>query len=184
MPFTFRQLEIPGVLAIEPKLFEDVRGFFMETYKREEFKKAGIPQIFVQDNHSRSRQGVLRGFHFQKEPKAQGKLVRCLRGAIFDVAVDLRRGSPSYRKWIGIVLSEENRLMLWIPRGFAHGYLTLHDGTEVVYKVDNPYSMKHECGIRWDDPEIAVKWPIERPIVSAKDGGYPFLKNADFNFNY
>ena len=172
MPFLFKRLEIPDLVLIEPKVFEDERGFFMETYREPDFEKAGISQDFVQDNHSRSKKGVLRGLHYQKEPMAQGKLVRCVRGAIFDVGVDLRRGSPTYARWVGTVLSEENRLSLWIPRGFAHGYLALENESEVIYKTDNLYSPKHERGIIWNDPDIGIQWPIENPIVSKKDGEY------------
>jgi dTDP-4-dehydrorhamnose 3,5-epimerase len=179
MPFNFKSLEISEVILIEPTVFEDVRGFFMESYHQRDFEKAGIPLVFVQDNHSRSKKGVLRGLHYQKEPMAQGKLVRCVRGAIFDVAVDIRRGSPTYGKWVGVVLSEENRNILWIPKGFAHGYLALQDDNEVLYKTDRLYSPDHERGIIWNDPDLAIEWPMQSPIISDKDAKYPRLKNAD-----
>ena len=181
MRFTFTNLEIPEIVLIEPHAFEDERGFFMETYHRKDFEKAGIPQIFVQDNHSRSKKNVLRGLHYQKEPMAQGKLVRCVRGAVFDVAVDIRKESSTFGKWIGTVLSEENRFILWIPRGFSHGYLALQDDTEVLYKTDQIYSPEHERGIIWNDPEIAIKWPVETPIVSKKDAKFPTLKHANIS---
>jgi dTDP-4-dehydrorhamnose 3,5-epimerase len=158
----------------------------METYKKSDFKKAGIDTDFVQDNHSKSVKGVLRGLHYQLEPKAQGKLVRCIRGKIFDVAVDIRKGSPTFGKWIGLELSEENKLMLWIPEGFAHGFLTLSEEAEIVYKVSGAeYSPEHDRGIRWNDPDIGIKWPLEgEPILSEKDRIAPLLKDAEVNFVY
>jgi dTDP-4-dehydrorhamnose 3,5-epimerase len=177
-------MEIPEVILIEPAIFEDERGFFMETFHRQEFDKAGISEDFVQDNHSRSRKGVLRGLHYQKDPMAQGKLVRCVRGAIFDVAVDLRKGSPTWGKWVGMDLTELNRLLLWIPRGFAHGYVALQDHTEVLYKTDNLYSPSHERGIIWNDSQLEIKWPITSPAVSKKDAQYPSFKGADYDFHY
>lgn len=171
MPFEFIRTGIPEVVIIKPKLFKDDRGFFMETYKRSEFEQMGIPTNFVQDNHSKSTKYVLRGLHFQKEPFGQGKLVRCIKGKIFDVAVDIRKNSPTFKKWVGLELTEENKLMLWIPRGFAHGFLTLSDEAEIIYKVsDNEYSPKSDAGIIWNDPEININWPIDRePILSGKD---------------
>lgn len=184
MPFNFKKLEIPDVVLIEPVVFKDERGFFMETYHQENFRKAGITEVFVQDNHSHSQKGVLRGLHYQKEPMAQGKLVRCVRGSIYDVAVDLREGSPSCGKWVGMVLTEMSRLMLWIPKGFAHGYIALEDATEVLYKTDNLYSRSHERGIIWSDPQLGIKWPIHGPMVSRKDGQYPRFNDADHLFRY
>ena len=177
MPFSFQRLDIPDVVLIEPKIFEDRRGFFMETYHYQDFEKAGIPQVFVQDNHSRSQKGVLRGLHFQIEPFAQGKLVRCVRGGIFDVAVDIRKESPTCGKWVAATLTEENRCILWIPRGFAHGYLSLQDGTEILYKTDQLYSTEHERGIRWNEPDLSIRWPLDDPIISDKDGRLPGLKD-------
>ncbi len=134
MPFSFKRLEIPDVILVEPKVFGDERGFFMETYKASEFKKNGIEYDFVQDNHSKSQKGVLRGLHYQLRPMEQGKLVRCVRGRIWDVAVDIRKGSPWFGKWVAVELSEENKLMFWVPPGFAHGFVALEDGTEVIYQ--------------------------------------------------
>ncbi|MFA4640559.1 dTDP-4-dehydrorhamnose 3,5-epimerase [Pyrococcus kukulkanii] len=178
MPFEFVHLEIPDVILIKPKVFEDERGFFMETYKRPDFEKAGIKGEFVQDNHSRSKYGVLRGLHFQREPYAQAKIVRCIRGVIFDVAVDLRRNSPTFGKWVGVILSEFNKWQLYIPRGFAHGFVVLSDIAEVVYKVDNVYAPSYEAGIIWNDPDIGIKWPIDNLILSEKDKKWPTLKEA------
>ncbi len=177
MPFEFLKTEIPEVVLIKQKVFKDDRGFFMETYKKSEFERAGIPTNFVQDNHSKSTKYVLRGLHFQKEPFGQGKLVRCIRGKIFDVAVDIRKESPTFKRWVGFELTEENKQMLWIPRGFAHGFLTLSDEAEIIYKVsDNEYSPKSDAGIIWNDPEININWPIDRePILSGKDKLLPKL---------
>lgn len=169
-------------------VFKDNRGFFMETYKKSNFEKVGINTDFVQDNHSKSIKGVLRGLHYQNEPFAQGKLVRCIRGKIFDVAVDIRKGSPTFGKWIGYELSEENKLMLWIPKGFAHGFLTLSEEAEVIYKVSGEeYSPQYDAGIIWNDPDIGIKWPldnIDEVLLSDKDKNLPNLKNADINFVY
>lgn len=176
MPFKFSKVEeIPDLIIIEPVVFNDNRGFFMETYSYREFEKAGIKEKFVQDNHSKSVKGVLRGLHFQIKPFAQSKLVRCIKGEIFDVAVDIRPDSPTFRKWFAIVLSEENKKMIYIPKGFAHGFVTLSDVAEVEYKVDSFYSPEHERGIIWNDPEIAIKWPVEVPILSSKDMNFPTL---------
>jgi len=184
VPFTTIPLEIPDVLVIDPKVFGDSRGFFMETYNKKDFETIGLSQEFVQDNHSKSAKGVLRGLHYQKEPAAQGKLVRCIKGSIFDVAVDIRKGSPTYGKWVSAVLSEENKKMLWVPRGFAHGFVTLENDTEVIYKVDNLYSPEDDRGILWNDPAIAIDWPVVSPSLSDKDQNQPLLENADNNFVY
>ncbi len=184
MPFIFKRLEIPDVILIEPKIFEDSRGFFMETYKYSEFKENGIEYEFVQDNHSKSKKGVLRGLHYQLRPMEQGKLVRCIRGRIWDVAVDIRKGSPWYKKWVAVELSEENKLMLWVPPGFAHGFIALEDNTEVIYKVTKEYAPELDRGIIWNDPDIDIKWPIENPILSEKDSKLPRLKDAENNFIY
>ncbi len=178
MPFEFKRLEIPDVILIKPRVFEDERGFFMETYKKSDFEKAGIKGDFIQDNHSRSKYGVLRGLHFQREPYAQAKIVRAVRGVIYDVAVDLRRNSPTFGKWIGVILSEYNKYQLYIPRGFAHGFVVVSDIAEVVYKVDNVYAPDYEGGIIWNDPEIGIDWPIDEPIVSEKDRKWPTLREA------
>ncbi len=178
MPFEFRNLEIPEIILIKPKIFEDSRGFFMETYKYSEFVKAGINEKFVQDNHSKSIKNVLRGIHFQLNPKAQGKLIRCIKGKIFDIAVDLRKNSPTFKQWIGIELSEENRLIIYIPAGFGHAFLTLSEEAEVIYKTTEEYSPEHDTGIRWNDPDINITWGIKDPIVSEKDAKLPFLKDV------
>lgn len=184
MPFEFRPFgDLPEVVLIQPKVFADDRGWFAETYKRSEFVKYGIPFEFCQDNHSCSTGwGILRGLHFQKAPFAQGKLVRCLVGEAFDVAVDIRRGSPTYRRWISANLSAENHHMLWVPPGFAHGFLTLTNVTEIEYKVTSEYSPSHDRSIRWDDPTIGIKWPIPNPILSVKDANAPYLNDVDNNF--
>ena len=176
MPFEFKKTKIPDVILIVPKVFEDARGFFMETYKKEAFEKAGIKGEFIQDNHSKSTHGVLRGLHFQKNPYAQAKIVRCIRGVIYDVAVDLRKNSPTFGKFVGAILSEYNRYMLYIPRGFAHGFLVLSDVAEVVYKVDNVYAPQSEGGLIWNDPDVNIPWAIDNPILSPKDQKWPTLK--------
>jgi dTDP-4-dehydrorhamnose 3,5-epimerase len=165
------------VLLIEPKVFGDERGFFMETYRVDAFRAAGIPDTFVQDNHSRSARGVLRGLHYQ-EPNAQGKLVRCTRGAIFDVAVDIRRGSPSFGRWFGIELSDANKLMLWIPPGFAHGFCAMEEGSDLVYKCTALYDASADRAIVWNDPAIGIEWPVAEPILSKKDAAAPPLSAA------
>lgn len=176
MPFEFKRLEIPEVILIKPKVFEDDRGFFMETYKKEEFESAGIKGEFVQDNHSKSKYGVLRGLHFQKEPYTQAKIVRCVRGEIYDVAVDLRRNSNTFGKYVSVNLSEDNKYQLYIPRYCAHGFLVLSDAAEVIYKVDNIYTPEYEAGIIWNDPDVAIPWPSDNPILSEKDQQLPTLK--------
>lgn len=176
MPFTFKQTEIDGVVIIEPKVFGDDRGFFMETYKKSDFEDNGITEEFVQDNHSKSQKGVLRGLHFQREPMAQGKLIRVTAGAVFDVAVDLRPGSSTCGKWVGIELSEENNRMFYIPPGLGHGFLTLEDNTHFLYKCTKLYSAEHDGGIRYNDPDIGIQWPSEDVLVSEKDATLPYLK--------
>ena len=166
-------LRLSGLKLIEPQIFRDDRGFFVERYQQERFQAAGLPTAFFQDNHSRSRPGVIRGLHFQLDP-AQGKLVSCVRGTIWDVAVDIRKGSPTYLQWEAVELSDENGRMLWIPAGFAHGFCVL--GTEpadVFYKVDQPWNPKTEKGVRFNDPQFAIKWPIPDPILSARDRELP-----------
>lgn len=161
---------IHDVLIIEPAVFGDERGFFMETWNAARFAEAGIEQTFVQDNHSRSARGVLRGLHYQVN-RPQGKLVRVAAGCVFDAVVDLRRASPSFGKWVGVELSAENKRMLWVPPGLGHGFLTLADGTDFLYKCTDYYSPQDERSIRWDDPEIGIEWPVEglTPLLSAKD---------------
>lgn len=182
MPFRFDRLQIPDIILIEAKRFPDHRGFFMETYKRSEFAAYGIPQTFVQSNWSHSVRGVLRGLHYQKHPQAQGKLVTVLTGQIFDVAVDIRRGSPTYGRWVGEVLSAENGRMLYVPEGFAHGFCVLSQETDVLYMITGEYARELERGIVWNDPEIGVQWPITDPVLSARDAQLPLLKDADNNF--
>jgi dTDP-4-dehydrorhamnose 3,5-epimerase len=171
---------LPGVLVIEPKVIGDARGFFFESYNRARFEEAvGEPVDFVQDNHSRSSKSVLRGLHYQLPPNPQGKLVRAAAGAIFDVAVDVRRSSPSFGQWVGVVLSAENHLQLWIPEGFAHGFLTLSESAEVLYKASGYYSPEDEGSIAWNDPEIGIEWPqTGDPILSGKDAAAPLLSEA------
>ena len=184
MPFAFKSLEIPEVMLIEPRVFEDERGFFMETYKTPDFVAAGIKGSFVQDNHSCSVKGVLRGLHYQNPPFAQGKLVRAVRGEIFDVVVDIRKGSPTWGKWVGVILSEENRSILYIPTGLAHGFCVLSEVAEVIYKTTNIYSAEAETGIIWNDEDLNIEWPVKEPILSEKDKKLPTLKNADIKFYY
>ena len=184
MPFTCNKLDIPEVILIEPKVFSDSRGFFMETYKHSDFIRMGIQEHFVQDNFSRSQKGVLRGLHFQKNPNAQGKLVQCLKGIIFDVTVDIRKGSPSFGRWVRVELSEENRWMLYIPPSFAHGFVVLSETADVIYKCTKEYSPEDDRGIIWNDPDINIPWPVNDPILSEKDAIFPLLKDVDINFTY
>jgi dTDP-4-dehydrorhamnose 3,5-epimerase len=181
MSFIFEKLQIPEVLLVKPKSFADERGFFTETYKESEFK-GFIDEIFVQDNHSKSNLNVLRGLHYQTNPKAQGKLVSVIKGRVFDVAVDIRKGSSTYGKWVGEVLSEENQSMLYVPVGFAHGFVTLDDDTHVTYKVTNEYSPEHERSIRFDDPTININWQVDNPILAPKDLAAPFLSDTENDF--
>lgn len=176
MSFEFQRLEIPDVILIKPKIFEDDRGFFMETYQKDEFATAGITGEFIQDNHSKSTYGVLRGLHFQKQPYAQAKIVRCVRGEIFDVAVDLRKDEPTFGHYVSVTLSEENKYQLYIPRYCAHGFLVLSETAEVMYKVDNVYAPGYERGLIWNDPDVNILWPNTKPILSSKDQQLPTLK--------
>lgn len=178
MPFTFEKTSLPGVLLVIPQVFGDERGFFIERYKHSDFAAAGITGHFVQDNHSSSVRGVLRGLHFQKEPHAQAKLVSCIQGSIFDVAVDVRRGSPTFGHWTGMELSSGNYRMLYIPQGFAHGFVTLSDVAEVIYKCTAEYRPEADRGVLWSDPEIRIDWPVKDPVLSAKDAALPLLKDA------
>jgi len=165
----FKPSQIPDVLIIQPKVFEDERGFFFESYQQERFAAAGLPFDFVQDNHSRSKQGVLRGLHYQIR-QSQGKLVRVVAGEIFDVAVDLRRSSPTFGQWMGINLSAQNKTMLWIPPGFAHGFYVLSEWAELLYKATDYYAPQWERTVLWNDPVLNIQWPIESgPVVSQKD---------------
>lgn len=179
------QTFLPDVYLLEPTVFEDHRGFFMESYNKKDFEEIGLCINFVQDNHSLSIQpGVLRGLHFQLEPKAQTKVVRCLKGVIYDVVVDIRKGSPTYKKWAGFILSEYNKRQIVVPKGFAHAVLTLVPNTEILYKVDEYYSPEHERSIRWDDPDIGIEWPIREPILSEKDKNAPSLIEIEDQINF
>jgi dTDP-4-dehydrorhamnose 3,5-epimerase len=166
--------------VIEPKVFADERGFFMESFKASDFAAFGITQDFVQDNHSKSRKGVIRGLHFQRAPYAQGKLVRVTRGRAWDVAVDLRKGSPTFGTWCAVELSADNHLLFWIPEGFAHGFLALEDDTELLYKCTAEYNPTSDGGVRWNDPDIGVAWPQigVSPLISSKDAVLPLLKDC------
>ena len=177
---------LPGVRILEPQVFGDARGWFMESWSKKKMEDAGIFVDFVQDNHSFSAQkGTLRGLHYQLNPMAQAKLLRVSRGAIFDVAVDIRRGSPTYAKWVGVELTAENYRQLFIPRGFAHGFITLTDDVEVQYKADNLYAPDCDGNIRWNDPEIGVQWPLAPTVLSDKDANAPLLAvRTELNFIY
>ncbi|MBI4677018.1 MAG: dTDP-4-dehydrorhamnose 3,5-epimerase [Elusimicrobia bacterium] len=180
--FTFKPMGLPGLLLIEGKLFPDERGFFLEAYRESELTAAGIPPRLVQDNVSRSAKGTLRGLHYQKSPAAQGKLMRCLRGKVFDVAVDIRKGSSTYGRWEAVELSDERNMMLWIPEGFAHGFFVLSDSADILYKTTDYFSLENDRGIRWDDPAVAVRWPSTQVKLSPKDARLPLLADADNDF--
>ena len=169
--------ELPGVLLLKPRVLGDRRGFFLETFHAARYAEAGIRASFVQDNWSRSVRGTLRGLHFQ-EPHAQGKLVQVVHGAVYDVAVDVRRGSPTFGRWVGCELSEENKHQLWIPPGFAHGFVVISDFCDFLYKCTALYSPEAERAIAWNDPDLAIPWPIEVPLLSAKDTAAPRLADA------
>jgi dTDP-4-dehydrorhamnose 3,5-epimerase len=182
MRFTFEHLEIPEVVLVRPTRHRDARGFFQESYRVSSFEEAGIHARFVQDNLARSTRGVLRGLHYQLPPAAQGKLVGVAQGSIFDVAVDLRVGVPTFGRWVGRMLDEESGDQLWIPKGFAHGYVALSDVCDVVYKVTAEYDPELDRGVRWDDPAIGIEWPVADPLVSAKDREQPLLASAENPF--
>ena len=180
---TFIRGNLEGVWIIEPKVFGDNRGFFMETWSRRDFEENGLFYDFVQDNHSSSTlKGTLRGIHFQRGSKAQAKLMRCVRGAVLDVSVDLRPSSPTYKQWQAVELSEENRRQILIPRGFGHGFLTLTDHVEFLYRADNPYAPEADTGLLWNDPELGIEWGIESPILSEKDRHNPLLRDTVTGF--
>ena len=177
--------DVLDVYILEPQVFGDHRGWFMESWSQKKMEEAGLFYNFVQDNQSFSaKKGTLRGLHFQKGDAAQAKLVRCARGAVVDFAVDMREGSPTYKKWVGVELSAENKRQLLIPRGFLHGFVTLTDDVEFLYKAENYYNAEADRGIRWNDPEIGVDWNIENPITSDKDNNAPLLKDSDIDFKY
>jgi len=184
MSFNVIETEIDTVKIIEPKVFDDERGFFWETYKFSEFCEYGINDRFVQFNHSISGIKVLRGMHYQLNPKAQAKLVRCIRGSVFDVAVDIRKNSPTFLKWVGVELTENNRKLLYVPRGFAHGFCSLAEKTEVEYYCTEEYSSVDERGIIWNDSKININWPIKEPVVSEKDKILNNSSVAEMNFLY
>jgi len=180
MPFRFKNTDIDGVILIEPQVFVDDRGFFMETYKESAFAAAGLTDRFIQENHSRSKAGTLRGLHYQVHPKAQGKLVRVTSGEIFDVAVDIRPESATYGKWVGYKLSAENRLSLYIPPGCAHGFCVLSSEADVVYKTTSEYAPNYERGILWNDPTFNISWPVQNPTISERDRAwalFPLTQN-------
>ena len=177
------QTALPEIKILEPEYFEDFRGYFCETYSNRTLGEYGICCEFVQDNHSLTLQkGTIRGIHFQNNPHAQSKLVRCIRGRILDFAVDLRKGSPTYKKWVSVELSAGNRKQIWIPAGFGHGLITLEDNCEVQYKVDEFYNPECDRGIIWNDPEIGIDWGTASPVVSEKDTNSPLLCESDANF--
>lgn len=182
MPFSFRPTLIPEVILIEPRIFPDQRGFFTETYKRSEFAAQGITEIFVQCNMSRSSKGILRGLHYQKYPKCQSKLVWAVAGEIYDVVVDLRRSSPTFGKWIAQMLSAENRKILYVPVGFAHGFCVTSEIAEIVYMATEEYAPTCEAGVLWNDPTLQIDWPIPEPQLSDRDKGWPRLTDADPHF--
>ena len=184
MPFHFAPTAIADVILIDPPFFPDERGFFMESYKRSEFFAAGIRDPFIQCNHSKSSHGILRGLHYQKHPKAQAKLVRALSGEIYDVAVDLRRGAPTYGTWVGARLSAENKKMLYVPVGFAHGFCVLSAEAEIFYMTTEEYAPREEAGVLWNDPGIGISWPVTEPQLSPRDQRWPPFSHADNNFYY
>ena len=174
MTFTFTQVKSPeGLIVITPYVFNDERGFFMETFRADQFEKVGIKEEFIQDNQSRSVKGVIRGLHFQVDPHEQSKLVRCIRGEVFDVAVDMRKKSDSFGKWFGVELTAENRRMIFVPQGFAHGIMTLTDDTEAFYLVNAFYAPEEERGLRYNDPQFGIEWPRQPTEVSPKDASWP-----------
>lgn len=176
---------LPGILLLEPHAYVDSRGFFMESYNEETFKKIGIKEKFIQDNHSLSLQaGIIRGMHYQLANAAQTKLVRTVTGSIFDVVVDIRKGSPTFGEWEGFILSEDNKRQLYVPKGFAHGFCTISTNAQVLYKADTLYSKENERGLAWNDEEIGIAWPTANPILSEKDRDHPKLKLAENDFQW
>jgi dTDP-4-dehydrorhamnose 3,5-epimerase len=184
MSFQFEPLAIPDIVRITPARHTDHRGFFSETYRASAFEAAGIRDVFLQDSHARSARGVLRGLHYQAPPKAQAKLIRVVHGEVFDVAVDLRVGSPTFGQWVGGALSGEDDVILYIPEGFAHGYVCLSEYADLVYKASNEYDDALDRGIAWDDPVIGIQWPVERPVVSERDLSLPGLESATSPFEF
>ena len=182
MPFEFFRTEIPEVVLIKPKVFGDDRGAFLEHWKESDFAAFGIKKPFKQVNHSVSTKNVLRGLHYQLADKAQAKLVYVIVGQIFDVGVDIRKGSPTYGKWVGRMLSAEDKNMLYIPEGFAHGFCVMSDTADVIYQCTGEYSQSHDRGILWSDNTINISWPVEEPVLSGKDKNLPFLEQAENDF--
>lgn len=181
----FIKTDLLDAYLLEPKVFGDQRGFFMESYNAKVIAEHGFSLNFIQDNHSLSvESGTIRGLHYQLEPYEQTKLLRVTRGAVYDVIVDIRKGSPTYGKWQGFILSEDNKRQLLVPKGFAHGFCTIVKDTEVQYKVDNYYSPNHDRGIRWDDPDLNIPWPLTNPVLSEKDNQHPLLKETEDHFIY
>ena len=179
MSFSFKALSIPDIIRIEPKVFPDNRGCFFEIFRESEFNIANLPVRFSQDNFSFSKKNVIRGLHYQRYPKTQGKIVTVLKGRIWDVVVDIRRNSSTYLKWISVELNDENRSMLYIPPGFAHGFLALSEDVHLLYKCTNEYDSKLDAGIRWDDPDIGIRWPVKNPVLSEKDANLPYINLAE-----
>jgi dTDP-4-dehydrorhamnose 3,5-epimerase len=176
MPFTFIHTAIPGVVLVQPRVFGDARGWVLESYRQSEFVRAGIPVPFVQENHSHSARGTLRGLHYQRDPYAQGKFVRAVAGHVFDVAVDMRPESATFKKWVGVDLTSENRLGLYIPAGCAHGFCVISETADVMYLLTGEYAPAHEAGIAWNDPAIGIEWPITEPRLSPRDQAWPHLE--------
>lgn len=177
------ELELEGVKILEPKYFEDDRGYYTESYSSRTLREYGIDTVFVQDNHLMSlKKGTIRGIHFQNYPKAQSKLLRCTKGSILDIVVDLRKSSPTYKNWISVILSEKNRKQIFIPKGYGHACISLEDNTQVQYKVDELYYPEYDRAIVWNDPELNIDWTIDNVILSKKDREAPFLKDSDVNF--
>jgi dTDP-4-dehydrorhamnose 3,5-epimerase len=179
MPFSFKSLAIPDVILIEPRAFTDERGYFLESFKSSDFSFNHVATHFVQDNLSFSKQNVLRGLHFQKKPKEQGKLVSVIKGCVLDVAVDLRKESPTFLKWVSVELDDSRHSMLYIPEGFAHGFLALTKEVFLLYKCTHEYDPKFDSGIRWNDPNIGIEWPVKNPVVSEKDQHLPYYESLN-----
>lgn len=184
MPFRFKALDIPGMVLVQPTRRGDERGFFEELYRRSHYVTGGISPDFVQDNLARSRRGVIRGLHFQRPPQPQGKLVRVLRGEVFDVGVDLRVGSPAFGRWVGVTLSDAAGSLLYLPPGLAHGYQVLSEEADLLYKVTAEYAPTLEGGVRWDDPDLAISWPLPDPVLSDRDRGLPLLRDVASPFRF
>ena len=184
MPFRFSRLSLPEVIIIEPTVFPDDRGFFMETYKYSEFVRNGITERFVQGNQSHSTRHTLRGLHYQNAPRAQSKLMRVVLGEIFDVVVDIRKGSPRYGQWLAVQLSAGNKKSLYVPPGFAHGACVVSDEATLLYMVTEEYAPECEAGVIWNDPALAIDWPLQNPVLSQRDRAWPCLNAADNNFTY